>query len=422
MPKENPLSHTIHDMDSKYYATQIVKRLVKEGFVAYFAGGWVRDFVMDHPSADIDIATNAPPEKILDLFPRTILVGLAFGVVIVVVEGHQFEISTFRRDIGYADGRKPMQIEMSNPEEDALRRDFTINGMFYDPLEDRIIDYVGGMEDIKKGIIRAIGNPDERFVEDRLRMIRAVRFASRFGFTIDNDTEVGIMMSADTLFPAVAKERVWQEFSKMSAYTNFDMALVELHRLKLLAVIFPQLEPVHLRDLKHCVAVFHHFPQGCPTILYLMELFPRSSLDEQLDICTELRVSGKDARLVEYIFKLREKIKNGYSDLVEWAHTYADPNYPLCIEVIAARASEDVRPALLNQHAQQYQHLSDHIQRIKSKKTLLTAEILLKHGILPGKGMGALIKEGEKIAITQNLKDPHAILALLKNTPLWSKL
>jgi poly(A) polymerase len=225
-------------MDAKYYATLLVKELVKAGYIAYFAGGWARDYVMGHPSADIDIATNAPPEKILDLFPCTILVGLAFGVIIVVIEGHQFEVATFRRDIGYDSGRRPNSIELADPEEDALRRDFTINGLFFDPLEERIIDYVGGIEDIKKRVIRTIGNADERFSEDRLRMIRAIRFAARFGFAIEEETQIGIALNADTLFPAVAMERIWQEFNKMVAYPHFDQALIEMHRLKLLPVIW----------------------------------------------------------------------------------------------------------------------------------------------------------------------------------------
>jgi poly(A) polymerase len=415
-------------MDSQYYAIQIVKRLVKEGYTAYFAGGWVRDFVMDLSSADIDIATNAPPEKILDLFPRTILVGLAFGVVVVVIEGHQFEVSTFRRDIGYEDGRKPQQIEMSIPEEDALRRDFTINGMFYDPLEKQIIDYVGGMEDIKKGVIRAIGNPDERFVEDRLRMIRAVRFAARFGFAIEQETQIGIMMSAETLFPSVAKERIWQEFTKMSAYPSFDIALTELHRLGLLPVIFPSLENDHLKDLKHRVSTFPHFPKECPTILYIMELFPYSTLEEQIEICNDLKISSREIRLVEYIFVLREIISTeilrlNEIDLVNWVNMYSNSSFQLCLDVIAARQTEELRTALYEKHAERYAFLSSHIERHKAKKTVITADILQKHGIVPGKAMGLLIKEAEKIAITKNLRDVDAILSILqKNTTLWGDI
>ncbi len=122
------------------HATAVIKKLVGEGYNAYFAGGWVRDFLMGHPSSDIDIATDAPPEKVLSLFPRTIKVGLSFGVVIVSIEHHLFEVATFRKDIHYADGRKPSRIELSTAKEDAFRRDFTINGMFYDPLKGEILD------------------------------------------------------------------------------------------------------------------------------------------------------------------------------------------------------------------------------------------------------------------------------------------
>ena len=417
---------TINSMDAQHYATMIVTRFAKAGYTAYFAGGWVRDYVMGHPSSDIDIATNAPPEKILDLFPHTVLVGLAFGVVVVIYEGHQFEVSTFRKDLGYEDGRKPVDIALSHPEEDAQRRDFTINGMFYDPLENRIIDYVGGMEDIKKGVIRTIGNADERFVEDRLRMIRAVRFSARFGFTIDEDTQLGIMMNADTLFPSVAMERIWQEFNKMAAYPRFDTALIELHRLKLLPVIFPALEQVHLRDLKHYVSSFPRFPQKSPTILYLLELFPNSTLGEQLEICNYLKTSGHDAQLVEYINKLREKVDQeilrlNSVDLVEWAHLYAHPKAELCMQVIGARLPPEQSDILSEKHALRRAFLSEHIERIVKKKPLVSAKVLQENGVSPGKTMGRLIKEAERIAIIHNLHDVESIMQLLKQTAAWKE-
>src|SRR6185437_5720237 len=169
-------------MEMYEVATHIVKRLVEAGHLAYFAGGWVRDFLLNHPSDDIDIATSASVEEIQALFPKTIPVGIAFGIVIVVEKGHQFEVATFRKDRGYVDGRRPTGIDPASPEEDAQRRDFTLNGMFYDPLQKKVLDFVSGQEDLKKGIIRAIGNPHERFLEDRLRMMRAVRYGTRFGF------------------------------------------------------------------------------------------------------------------------------------------------------------------------------------------------------------------------------------------------
>lgn len=407
-------------MDIYHHATHIVKTLVLAGYTAYFAGGWVRDYVMKHPSSDIDIATDAPPEKILDLFPRTVLVGLAFGVVIVLIEGHQYEVSTFRKDLRYEGGRRPVGIELSNAMEDAQRRDFTINGMFYDPLSDEIIDYVGGIDDIKKEVIRTIGNPQERFLEDRLRMIRAVRFASRFNFHIDIDTQQGILENAETLFPAVAMERVWQEFNKMATYPHFDQALIEMHRLGLLPVIFPTLRSVHLRDVKQRLTALTHFPQNTPTIIKLMELFPDTSLQEQIELCNMLRVSGQDIRLLEYVDGLRKTIAlNGSTDRVAFTQAFAHPQSQVCVEAVAARYPSDQRQSILQVCSEQREKLFPHIERAQQKKLLVTAPMLLEEGIAPGKEMGLLLKEAEKLAITQDLHLPQEIIALLKKSPLW---
>ncbi len=340
------------------------------------------------------------------------------------MEGHQFEVATFRRDIGYESGRRPNSIELAEPEEDAIRRDFTINGMFFDPLEERIIDYVGGIEDIHKRIIQTIGNPDERFLEDRLRMIRAVRFAARFGFTIDEETQTGIALNADTLFPAVAMERVWQEFNKITAYPGADQAFVEMHRLKLLPIIFPALNLVHLNEIKQRVAPFPHFPKTCNTILYLMELFPEVSLEEQLNICRYLKTSAREMALVEYMFHFRKKTNqemlrlNGI-DFAEWGYLYAHPQASMCLEVISARLPPEIRPSFLGAHKERKEYLSPHIGRIVNKKPLVSASLLQQEGILPGKNMGMLLKEAEKIAINYNLHDPRLVIEQLKQSPLW---
>ena len=237
-------------MPTFHIANKIVKKLYEEGYTAYFAGGWVRDFLMHRTSDDIDIATEASVEDVQRIFPKTIPVGVNFGIVIVVEEGHQFEVATFRKDEGYRDGRRPISVASADAKQDAERRDFTINGMFYDPMQQEIIDYVEGKKDIEKGIIRAIGNPHERFLEDRLRMIRAVRYASRFHFSIESETLKAILDHSDALFPAVAIERVWNEFCKIAAYPHFDIALITLHRLNLLPVIFPLLKDIPIEEIQ----------------------------------------------------------------------------------------------------------------------------------------------------------------------------
>jgi poly(A) polymerase len=408
------------DMDAKYYATEIVRKLVKHGYIGYFAGGWVRDFLLKHPSSDIDIATNAPSQVILDLFPHTILVGLAFGVVIVVIEGHQFEVTTFRKDIDYSGGRRPKHIEMSTPQCDASRRDFTINGMFYDPIGETIYDYVGGVADLEKGIIRTIGNADERFIEDRLRMIRAVRFACRFSFYLDAETEEGIIASADTLFPPVAMERVWQELNKMAAGPRFDHALVEMHRLGLLPVIFPALQDVHLNTIKQRVRSFALFPEGSPTVLYLRELFPHMELEDLLDMGRQLRISTQDLNYLRLAEACRELVdKEKETSAHAWVDFYAHRDAALIFKIDAASRVD--RDALLQRHRRRLELYAPHIERLAAKRPLITSAWLKDAGIPGGRLMGMLLKEAERIAILHDIHEPEKVMAKLKNSALGPK-
>src|SRR6059058_1764803 len=156
----------------KEAARKIVERLRGEGHVAYFAGGCVRDIVRRVTPKDYDVATSATPELVQKLFPRTHAVGAHFGVIVVLENDFQFEVATFRSDGSYLDGRHPVEVRFATAEEDAARRDFTINGMFFDPEKDEVIDYVGGRVDLDRRLVRAIGDPAQRFAEDRLRMLR----------------------------------------------------------------------------------------------------------------------------------------------------------------------------------------------------------------------------------------------------------
>src|SRR5256714_15418872 len=158
-------------------AREIARRLRERGNIAYFAGGCVRDLLRDQAPKDFDIATDARPETVQKLFPQTYAVGAHFGVIVVLENEFQFEVATFRSDGAYLDGRHPVEVHFASAEEDAARRDFTINGMFFDPEKEAVIDFVGGRAGLEPRLIRAIGDPAQRFAEDRLRMLRAVRFA-----------------------------------------------------------------------------------------------------------------------------------------------------------------------------------------------------------------------------------------------------
>ncbi|MFN5709429.1 MAG: CCA tRNA nucleotidyltransferase, partial [Planctomycetota bacterium] len=176
-------------MTPREFAVQIVQRLQQAGFEAVWAGGCVRDMLLGLKPKDYDVATSALPEQIRDLFGhrQTLAIGASFGVITVLgpKSAGQVEVATFRQDAEYSDGRRPDSVHFSTAERDAQRRDFTINGMFYDPVQDVVLDFVEGRRDIDERVIRAIGNPEERIAEDKLRMLRAVRFAATYQFHLD---------------------------------------------------------------------------------------------------------------------------------------------------------------------------------------------------------------------------------------------
>ena len=223
-------------------AYEVVERFATHGFIALYAGGFVRDMVRGVlTSADIDIATNATPDTVVKLFPHTVPVGIQFGVVIVVHRGFSFEVATFRSDIGIGDGRHPTSVVFTDAKHDSMRRDFTINGMFYDPLKNELIDHVSGHEDLERKIIRAIGDPHERFAEDHLRMLRAVRFAARFGFAIEDATWQAMIDHAETIV-RVSPERIFAECNRMLLDADPSRAFTLLHTSGLLRHILPEVD------------------------------------------------------------------------------------------------------------------------------------------------------------------------------------
>jgi poly(A) polymerase len=213
-------------------AARIVRKLRGHGYQAYLVGGCVRDMLMGLKPKDYDVATDAEPDEVMRVFEKTIPVGAKFGVVIVRYRLKSYEVATFREESGYADGRRPDRVRFSTPKADAMRRDFTVNGLFYDPIKNRYIDYVGGRRDLEKGVIRAIGDPEQRFCEDKLRMLRAVRFASRFDFRIERKTAAAIKKHADEI-NEVSRERIRDELSQilMDERPSQGLRLMDEHGL-----------------------------------------------------------------------------------------------------------------------------------------------------------------------------------------------
>ncbi len=226
---------------NRQLAEQVCAKLRESGHEAYFVGGCVRDLLLNRTPADYDVTTDATPDRVQQLFPQTVAVGAQFGVILVVTDEAQVEVATYRRDVGYTDGRHPDRVEFSRQaEHDVLRRDFTINGLLLDPRNGRVLDFVMGQEDLRTGVIRAIGDARQRFREDKLRMARAVRFAARFAYRIEEQTHVAIREFAPQIHQ-VSGERLRDELTKMLTEGAARRAFELLDETGLLEQVLPEI-------------------------------------------------------------------------------------------------------------------------------------------------------------------------------------
>ena len=237
-------------------AREVAQSLRAQGYIAYFAGGCVRDMVRGLAAKDFDVATDATPDIVQRVFPHTYAVGAHFGVVVVVENGFNFEVATFRSDGAYLDHRHPVDVRFSSPEEDAKRRDFTINGMFFDPEKNEVIDFVGGRADLEAKLVRAIGDPVARFAEDRLRMLRAVRFATVLDYKIDNPTWDALVANAASI-NEISAERIREELVKIFLSSNRVRGWELLDRSGLMRTVLPELDA-----MKGCLQPEQFHPEG----------------------------------------------------------------------------------------------------------------------------------------------------------------
>jgi poly(A) polymerase len=258
-------------------ATEIVRRLQAAGHEAYFVGGCVRDQLLGQEPQDYDIATSAVPEQIESIFPRTVPVGRQFGVVVVIEQGIPFQVAAFRAEADYRDGRHPSRVAFCDPQADARRRDFTVNGLFWDPLQNRLHDWVGGEADLRAKIIRTIGDPRERFAEDHLRLLRAVRFAAQLSFTIEPATLAAVRANASRI-QEVSAERIREELLKLFRPPHAARGLDLLRESGLLEQVLPEVAATipceQSRDFhpegsvyNHLIRIFEHLPADAATSL-----------------------------------------------------------------------------------------------------------------------------------------------------------
>ena len=241
---------------NKAAAIDIIGKLQEKGHIAYLAGGCVRDMLRGETPKDYDIATSALPEEITSIFSKTREVGVHFGVVIVIVNNQAFDVATFRNDGSYKDGRHPEEVTFSTPQDDTARRDFTVNGIFFDPISEKYIDFVEGKSDIDKKVIRAIGEPNLRFQEDHLRLLRAIRFAARFDYEIEAETWNSIKSNASGI-SKISKERIRDELTKILLNENRVLGFDLLVESGLMEHIIPE-----ILQLKGCEQPPQFHPEG----------------------------------------------------------------------------------------------------------------------------------------------------------------
>ncbi len=418
-------------------AINIVRRLQDAGFEAFWVGGCVRDFLLGREPQDFDVATNARPEQTEKLFPKTIPVGKQFGVLLVVEDGHEFQIATFRAESDYQDGRRPEQVHFSNAREDAIRRDFTVNGLFFDPITNQTHDWVGGENDLRAKIIRTIGSPDERFGEDHLRLLRAIRFAAQLGFEIEPQTFAAIQRLAEKI-KVVSAERIRDELIKLFTPPHAARGLTLLHESGLMPHVLPELVPTltceQSPDFHPEGSVFNH-------IRLMLDQLPSPLPDASLpwtailhDIAKPLTASrGEDgvihfythekvgAEMAEEILqrlKFPRKQTDDIAEAVRHHMQFKDAphmrkstlrrmlmreTFPLEIELhrldcLGSHRCLDIYDFLQEQRA----HLND---QPHLNPPLLTGTDLIALGMRPGRELGIMLAELREKQLADELKD-----------------
>ena len=414
------------------FALEVVRRLREAGFHALWAGGCVRDAVLGRTPKDYDVATTAAPEDVIRLFgrQRTVPVGVSFGVVMVLGPNRssgQIEVATFRSDGNYLDGRRPSHVRFCTPEEDALRRDFTINGMFFDPLEDRVIDYVGGREDLAAGIVRAIGNPAERFSEDKLRILRAVRFAATFGFELDPATAAAARALRHSVIQ-VSVERISQELRRMLAHFSRARTLRLLDELLLLPILFPRVfgtetaDPQHRGSLtartEHTLAhlTCSRFEPALTALLlplYEPDLPPGGRGNAIAAECRQLRLSGDEVSCVVWLadgIHLLQEIQRQPLHILK--PLLSNPRVELLLDLSAALALGAGEPAVDATWCRSY--LSRTPAEQLSPPPLIDGAVLLQLGIPAGPQLGQLLATIRREQLDELLDSTDTALARLR--------
>jgi tRNA nucleotidyltransferase/poly(A) polymerase len=392
------------------FAIEIVEKLRAAGHQALFAGGCVRDQLLGHVPKDYDVATDATPDRVRQVFGRrrTVEVGASFGVVILVgpPEAGLIDVATFRQDVSYSDGRRPDQVRFTNAQEDASRRDFTINGLFLDPMTDQVIDYVGGQTDLAGRVVRAIGDPRARFTEDKLRMLRGVRFAATLNFRLDDRTRAAIANMAREI-AVVSAERIAQEMRRMLVHANRAAALSLLHETGLLALVLPEVaatrETVDGAAWQHTLRVLESLDGPSFPLALAAALHATGDADEDTSHCNPAQVARRVAEVGQ-----RWKLSNDEIERASWLVTHQNaiddaaripwPRLqrtliqPGIDELLALRAAIDGARGRAANDVDYCRGILRQPRPAWDPPPLLTGDDLIAHGLRPGKAFKTILE------------------------------
>lgn len=377
-------------MTNRQAAIKVIKRLQQSGFQALLAGGCVRDMLLRRRAKDHDVATDAKPQDVIRLFKRTLRVGEKFGVVIVLFENQQVEVATFRTETGYADGRHPGLVEFATAAEDASRRDFTINGMFYDPLKKEVIDYVDGQADLKSRIIRTIGKPAERFGEDYLRMLRAVRFSTQLGFEIEPSTWSAVCRNAKKI-TNISGERIAMELEGILVHPNRAAGASMLIESGLVKVIFPVFGS---EQAKSAISILGELRKNVDFALALACFFAGCETDFAVRCCGILKLSRNQNKHIKFLLANRNKMLNKQMSLAELKKLLAQPYFWDLFELQKAiqKAKGHDRKGIAPLIALR-KRINDLGDVELQPKPLLSGHDLIQLGAVPGPALGQLAEE-----------------------------
>ena len=421
-------------------AERHVRRLNDRGFEAYWVGGCVRDLLLGLSPKDYDIATNATPDQVERLFPRTIPVGKQFGVILVLEQGVQTEIATFRTESGYSDGRRPDSVKFCSAKEDASRRDFTINGIFLNPLERQPLDWVGGIQDLETGLIRAIGDPVERFSEDHLRMLRAVRFATRFDFQLEPKTLSAIQSRASDI-TLVSPERIRAELIRILLAPKLAKGLRLLEESCLFQWLFPDwAKPIPSPVYKWAEG---EIEEGSSVLIWstLARLFELEGWDGLLSYSskdnedstrkgfpsTKHSRSKLEELLRHYTFPREEMdpilkavqfqktiLQTHSNDLLACRQCMIQPIFPLAWKVF--ERAESVRPQCSPDSVSAWRiELKKFHQKPELSQPLILGKDLLKAGFSPGPMIGKTLTLVRNAQLIEQIHSPEEAVELAKS-------